>query len=327
LDEQPISAQQLGQFFCVEGKGLGQQYKEQISDYQQWEQKGHAKEWMLFEHNLSPYLSIDETALSNGELYTIVTNKEAKGRKGSLVAMIQGTQAEKIIEVLQQIPEHLRKRVREVTLDMAASLNLAVRRCFPKASKVIDRFHVQQLAFEAVQEVRIQLRWQALDQENEQMAQAKKAGTTYQPEVLPNGDTLKQLLVRSRYLLFKHPKKWSEEQRRRAELLFTRYPNLQKAYVLATELGVIYRTSTSKEQAFKKLALWYNEVEAASIESFKTVARSIQTHYLDILNFFLNRSTNAAAESFNAKVKAFRATQRGVRDVDFFLFRLAKIYA
>ncbi|MGZ3918313.1 MAG: transposase [Flavisolibacter sp.] len=74
-------------------------------------------------------------------------------------------------------------------------------------------------------------------------------------------------------------------------------------------------------------ALWYNEVEASAIESFKTVARSIQTHYLDILNFFTNRSTNASAESFNAKVKAFRATQRGVRDVTFFLFRLSKIYA
>lgn len=327
MDNHPISSHQLGHFFCIEGKQLGQQYKKHISDYPQWDQKGHARHWMLFEHNLSSYLSIDETALSNGELYTIVTNKEAKGKKGSLVAMIQGTQAEKIIEVLQKIPEHVRRRVREVTIDMAASLNLAVRRCFPKASKVIDRFHVQQLAFDAVQEVRIQLRWQALDQETEQIALAKKAGHIYQPQILPNGDTVKQLLVRSRYLLFKHPKKWSEEQRKRAELLFTRYPLLQRAYALASDLGVIYRTSTCKEQAFKKLALWYNDVEAARIDSFKTVARSIQTHYLDILNFFTHRSTNASAESFNAKIKAFRATQRGVRDVEFFLFRLAKIYA
>lgn len=80
-------------------------------------------------------------------------------------------------------------------------------------------------------------------------------------------------------------------------------------------------------KAFKKLALWYNEVEQAGLESFKTVARSVQTHYIDILNFFLNRSTNAAAESFNAKIKAFRAAFRGVRDVNFFIFRLANIYA
>ncbi|WP_367867564.1 transposase [Pedobacter sp. WC2423] len=73
--------------------------------------------------------------------------------------------------------------------------------------------------------------------------------------------------------------------------------------------------------------MWYNDVEDAAIEAFRTVSRSIQAHYLSILNFFTNRSTNASAESFNAKVKAFRATSRGVRDVKFFLFRLSKIYA
>ncbi|MBE9468100.1 MAG: transposase, partial [Bacteroidetes bacterium] len=45
------------------------------------------------------------------------------------------------------------------------------------------------------------------------------------------------------------------------------------------------------------------------------------------LNFFNNRSTNASAESFNAKIKEFRASFKGVRDINFFLFRLTKIYA
>ena len=100
-----------------------------------------------------------------------------------------------------------------------------------------------------------------------------------------------------------------------------------KAYTLSSNLGIIFRTCTSKEVAFKKLALWYNAVEECGIDSFKAVARSIQTHYLGILNFFNNRSTNASAESFNAKIKAFRSTSRGVRDISFFLFRLAKLYA
>ncbi|WP_245676510.1 transposase [Crocinitomix algicola] len=46
-----------------------------------------------------------------------------------------------------------------------------------------------------------------------------------------------------------------------------------------------------------------------------------------MLNYFEHRSTNAAAESFNAKIKAFRAQFRGVKNVAFFLFRLTKIYA
>ncbi|OUL60054.1 transposase, partial [Flavobacterium sp. AJR] len=36
---------------------------------------------------------------------------------------------------------------------------------------------------------------------------------------------------------------------------------------------------------------------------------------------------NASAESFNAKIKAFRSQFRGVRNIDFFLFRLSNLFA
>ena len=92
-------------------------------------------------------------------------------------------------------------------------------------------------------------------------------------------------------------------------------------------LAGIYQTSKIKGVAFTKLAQWYNEVEQAGFKSFSTVSRTIQNHYATILNFFDNRSTNASAESFNAKIKAFRAQFRGVTNVEFFLFRLSNIYA
>jgi transposase len=117
---------------------------------------------------------------------------------------VKGTKAETVMEVLMQIPQRIRHKVKEVTLDMAANMNRIVTRCFVKADKVIDRFHVQKLAYDAVQEIRITYRWEALDQENEAIKTTKAAGKPYEPELLENGDTLKQLLARSRYLLFKH---------------------------------------------------------------------------------------------------------------------------
>jgi len=60
---------------------------------------------------------------------------------------------------------------------------------------------------------------------------------------------------------------------------------------------------------------------------FNTAANSINHHLETILNFFNNRNTNANAESFNAKIKLFRANQRGVVDVKFFLFRMEKLFA
>ena len=327
MDNNPISCHLLGRLYTVDGKQLQQQYKDHLSDFHTWPQKEHAEDWLLFEHNIGPSLSIDETALSNGELYTIITNKEAKGGKKAIVAMLKGTQAEQIMAVLERIPMRKRNKVREVTMDMAANMIKAIRRCFGNASRVIDRFHVQKLAYDAVQEARIKYRWEALDAENQAYESAKKNKQNYQPEVFSNGDTLKQLLARSRYLLFKHHTKWNLSQKQRADLLFTKYTMLQKAYQLSIRLGSIFTNCKNKQQAFKGLAIWYNDVEAAGIDAFNTVARSVKTHYESILNFFDNRATNASAESFNAKIKAFRATSRGVRDTAFFLFRLKNIYA
>lgn len=327
LDNYPISSNSLEKFYDINGNHFGQQYKEHLSDYNQWEQKEHAKQWMIFPKNLGSHLSIDETSLSNGELYTILTNKAGKGKKGTIVAMVEGTHADKIIDVIEGIPENIRKNVNEVTLDMAGSMNKIVRNCFPNASKVIDRFHVQKLAYEALQEMRIAHRWDAINEETNAIENAKLNGTKYTPEILANGDTLKQLLARSRYLLFKSQEKWTEKQKQRAKLLFEKYPDIKKAYDLTHSLRMIFSHTKTKSVAYTKLAHWFNDITESGFKSFNTISATIYSHYPEILNFFDNRSTNASAESFNAKIKAFRATQRGVTDIPFFLFRLAKIYA
>jgi transposase len=317
----------VGDYFGVNGVLLEEQYRDHLSNFHDWDQLAHANDWILFEDNVGPFLSLDETALSQGELYTVLTNKEAKGKKGALVAMIKGTNSETVRAILEKIPLRKRNKVREITLDMAASMEKIARYSFPKATLVTDRFHVQKLAYDAVQEMRIQYRWEAIDQENKEIELAKETNQKYIPEILENGDTLKQLLARSRYLLFKSNTHWSPSQIQRGEILFARYPLLERAYNLAMQLGSVYSKTKDKGVAFTKLALWYDKVEKAGFKSFNTIARSIESHYQTVLNFFNNRSTNASAESFNAKIKAFRSAFRGVRNVSFFLFRLANIYA
>ena len=93
------------------------------------------------------------------------------------------------------------------------------------------------------------------------------------------------------------------------------------------ELFEIYQHTKVKGIAFTKLARWYDQVGKSGFKSFNSVKRTIQQHYLSILNYFDNRSTNASAEYFNSKIKAFRAQFRGVRNVEFFLFRLEKLFA
>jgi len=204
-----------------------------LSGFTSWKPRKHAHQWLIFPENMGTHLSIDEVALSQGELYTIVTNKKAKGKKGSLIGIISGTKTEEVIEHLSKIDYNKRLSVKEITLDMANSMKLIAKKSFPKATQVTDRFHVQKLALEALQEIRIKHRWIAMNQENKDIAEAKSKGKTYRQELLTNGDSVKQLLAR----------------------------------------------------------------------------------------------TNASAESFNSKIKLFRTQFRGVRKVDFFLFRLSQLFS
>jgi len=238
-----------------------------------------------------------------------------------------GTKAEPIIEQLLKIPYYKRSKVKEITLDMANSMKVIAKKCFPKAMQVTDRFHVQKLALEALQDIRVKHRWEAIDQENEQIKQAKINQINYNSEVYSNGDTKKQLLARSRYLLYKAPNNWTKSQYIRSKILFELYPDIEKAYNLVNGLRNIFNTATSIQTAYTKLAHWYKDIELTKFKAFNSVTNTIAINYKSILNYFINRSTNASAESFNAKIKAFRAQFRGVKNVEFFLFRLTKIFA
>ena len=81
---------------------------------------------MLFSENISPRLAIDESSLSNGELYTFVKNRDARTREQSLVTVVSVTKSEDAISVLQMIDEEQRYALKEVTLDLSDSMQIIV---------------------------------------------------------------------------------------------------------------------------------------------------------------------------------------------------------
>ncbi len=121
--------------------------------------------------------------------------------------------------------------------------------------------------------------------------------------------------------------KWTENQKTRSKSIFREFPAIKQAYNLVQGLRNIYNTTTVKEIAYTKLAHWYNKIENSDLKTFNTVVNTIQLNYQSILNYFDNRTTNASAESFIAKINAFRTPFRGVRDMELFLYRLVAIFA
>ena len=253
--------------------------------------------------------------------------------------MVRGVASDVVSEILKRVPRELRRKVETVTTDLSSAMMLTVRTVFPKAMLINDRFHVQQLMTEAVDQMRIAFRWAVLEEENkslkEHRARRKAVHTRaekdligeWEPVRMANGETKPQVMARSRHILLMHKSKWNDQQKARAAVLFQMFPDLEKAYNLYLSLVDIFNRKSKPAAARLNLARWYNDVEAFGYDGFSKVIETFENHNDTIVNYFEDRLTNASAESFNAKIKAFRTQFRGVGDISFFMYRLATLYS
>jgi hypothetical protein len=104
-------------------------------------------------------------------------------------------------------------------------------------------------------------------------------------------------------------------------------PNLYCNKVTAKNVGFqnIYE-NTNKQSAKVRFTEWIKKVYENGMKVFYSVANTVENNLDNILNFFINRNTNANAEFFNSKIRLFIANQRGGVDTTFFLFRLHKFF-
>ena len=142
-----------------------------------------------------------------------------------------------------------------------------------------------------------------------------------------NGETMRQILARSKHTLMMSQNKWTDTRRHRVNILFKYHPTLKSAYTLAMELRRIFNAKISPTKALGRMNRWDEKVMALGNNNFRSVIKTFKNHAPTILNYFCRRATNASAEVFNSKVKIFRSQMRGVRDRDFFIFRLVKLHA
>ena len=228
---------------------MGKNYKKHLSNFNDWDQLEHCEDYILYPENIGHTLCLDEVSLSSGELYTVLTNAEKRTGKGSLIAMVKGVKSEDVIAVLKGIPRSARRQVKEIATDLARNMEKIAREIFTKADVVNDRFHVAKLISEAVQNERIKHRWIAIEEEAKLIKHSKLLGIPYDPQCYSNGDSKKQLLARSRFLLFKPEKKWTKSQKKRAKILFNEFPKIYKSYTLSMMFRNIYELANSKEKA------------------------------------------------------------------------------
>lgn len=355
MDKSPVSAKQLGTFYRVEGGKLERAYKEYLSNFRTWDQLSHCADWVLIPENIGVSNCIDETMIGE-EFYTILSNRDAHGKSGAVIAMVKGTCIETVSPILMQIPEDKRLAVKEVTMDLSDSMRGIIRKCFPNAMITLDNFHLSKQINDCIDEIRLKekriagaerkkmerqfkAKQNTCKRRNKKYAKmhpskykGKKRGRkpiytgAFKPPRHINGDTEVELLTRCKHLLSQTGEKWGDSKKLRAKILFERYPKIYEAYCLMCKWKAIFRDKNlTRESAKDKIHAWYDAVTKCTLREMKSVRDTFKEREEDILNFFVNRASNAPAESLNSKIKCFRSLLRGVSDIDFFTFRVATV--
>lgn len=355
MDNEPVTAKSLSHTYMIDGGTFEKNYKDVLSGFRSWSQGSHASDWVLLPENMGEHLGIDETSFCH-EVYTILHNKDGHGRKHTVIAIIKGVKPSEVIKILMQLPESMRLKVIDITMDLSNSMGAIAKAAFPKAVIIRDCFHVIQRGSDGIEEIRLRLKREAIKEQKKEKAEfnkrldrlakqrkayrekharpkGRKRGrkpirrTSFTPQTLSNEETRVESLTRCKKQMLKSRDKWTDSQEERARLLFENYPKLKEAHSLINSLRNIFKNkSLTKDTAKDRLHEWYDKVTESTLREIKSVRDTIKAYEDEILNYFISRSTNASAESLNSKLKAFRSQLRGVRDIPFFFYRVSLIF-
>lgn len=336
IESKPINFATVGYVLGIRNKTLYHWYKKHLSGYTealtsgQWSKNNFisyrgrepslARVPVLKPENFGAEMSIDEKMLDE-DFYTVMTNRNT----GKIALLAQTMRVDELTKLIGKIP-HVQDLPKNITCDLSPTYENFCEIVFPQATQIADKFHVIRHALETLQAVRIRLKQNYLaslpkDKKERRLAEKKSR--------LINNETPAEMFNRSRYLLFKFPEEWTSKQKNRADILFENYPELKQAY----EHIILFRKLLDKKNIGylytmeKQWNEWFFEAEHSGINEIVSFAAFVERHEEKIKNYLLTGKTNASAENMNSKLQRFITTNYGTRDIDFFLFRIAKYFS
>jgi len=270
--------------------------------------------------NFGAEMSIDEKMLDE-DFFTVMTNRDT----GKIALLAQTIRADELIKLIEKIPQ-VQNIPKNITCDLSPTYEKFCNAVFPQAIQIADKFHVIRSALEALQAVRIRFKQNYLASLPKDKKERKEAE---EKSRLINGETPCEMLSRSRYLLFKYPEEWTIKQQKRANILFENYPEIKKSYynILSFRNLLDKKNINRLHDMSKRWNEWFFQVDDDNISEITSFAASVESNEEKIKNYLLTGKTNAAAENMNSRLQRFITANYGTRDIDFFLFRIAKYFS
>jgi len=221
-------------------------------------------------------IAVDEISYRKGHRYITVVHDLAHGR---VLWSKEGRSKATLVAFFQEIGPDACARIRHAAIDMCAAYEAAIREALPNATLIFDRFHVQQLAGKAVDEVR-RAEWRRL--------RGTEAGNA---------------IKKTRWALLRNPWNVTPKEQEKLSELPKQNQALYRAYLMKETLADIYRSLYTKPWAKRRLKEWLAWASRSRLEPFVKLARTIRKHFDGVLAYFETGYTTGLAEGKNNKTR------------------------
>jgi transposase len=221
------------------------------------------------------HIGVDELSYRKHHEYITVVYDHLTGR---VVWAHPGKSAETFGLFFKELGQQRCSQLKAVTMDMSPAYISAAEAAAPQAMLIFDRFHVQRMAHDAVDEVR---------REAVRRAGRGKAG---------------RYLKNMRWALQKNPWNLTVSQKEKMSTLERKNRLLYRAYLLKEKLAEIM-DGRQWRLAGQRLDAWIDWARKAKLQPFEKLAETIWRHREGVLNYVKTRLTNAPVEGLNGKIR------------------------
>jgi transposase len=317
--------------FAILPQTLQYWYKNHISDYlpdieaMKWHPQkietadkttGELKEkpvYVFKKENLGEKMSIDDKAIGH-DGFTILSNHDT----GKIALLVESTKAEEVENAVAMFGKEL-NCIKSISMDMSPTYALVWDHLMPRATQIIDKFHVMKYVYDAVGDVRIRIKKELTDS----LTKGKKKTEEDKEKLFQL-----ELVRRIQHAVTQSPDMWNKEMKETIDHVFGKYNDLKMAYQISQNFKHWYdyqNRTLPIDKISTDLYLWYEQ--AKQVKEFESVIKMIRKHEDEIINFFKHGMTNAKAERLNGKIQRFVSNNYGIKDKDFCLYRIANYFS
>jgi transposase len=282
---------------------------------------GEVKETSLIHvfkpENIGDKMCIDDKCIGHNG-YTIFSNQKTN----KIALMLESTKFDDIEQAFKKFNSENLHKVKSICSDMDAVYLKVGEEILPHATKVVDKYHVIKYVYDALLDV--------LSDEKKQLKEQLSDGKEKTENDYIILDKL-AVLKRCRHMLLQSIEKWSDRTKEIMKNTFEISEVLETAYFLVQSFKKWYGydDNASVDIILKdgNLQQWYKKVKTAGLKQFNQVVKMIKKHEKNILNYFKQKHTNANAEQLNNKIQRFISNNFGIKNKNFFMFRLANYFS